>query len=76
MTGVSIGIAEAKAMSREDALRTLAAHGDERDRHMAQLMLAGPSLSLADELRLRDWFPLPRPVTVAVRISLRSMAHG
>lgn len=67
---------QATGMNREQALRTLAQHGEGTDKHLATLMLAGPEISIKEEVRLNDWFPLPSPLTVAVRLALRSMANG
>lgn len=67
-----IDAAQASEMSREEALRLLAtAEGvPEKDRRLAQLMLAGPEMRGAPA-------PAPRPLTltIAVQQAFRSMAR-
>lgn len=48
-----VDAAEAQAMTRQQAIRTLAASGD----RMGQIMLAGPVISDADAQRLRSFRP-------------------
>lgn len=66
----------ARAMTREQALQTLAAHGDEVDKRRAELMLAGPEITMREELRLNDWRPMLPPLVMSVRLALRRMANG
>lgn len=57
---------EAQGMSRQEALRTLAAAGDRR----AELMLAGPVVSDADVQRLRSFRLRLKPMALAVRLAM------
>lgn len=63
---------DAAELSRAEALRVLATAEDvpEKDRHTAELMLAGPEISFTEEQALRR-FPSKRPVLdVAVKRAL------
>lgn len=59
-------------MSREEALTVLATAEDvdPREKHLAELMLAGPRITPAEEARLNDWRPMLPPLAVAVRMAL------
>lgn len=67
-----IDAAEARAMTREQALAVLAEAGDELDKKRAAMLLAGPTMTLKDEVRMRDWFPMLPPLAMAVRSALKA----
>lgn len=69
-----VDAADAAEMSREQALRVLAtAEGiPEADRRMAQLMLAGPDIGLADQA-VRTYGPRRKPLFVAVVVALNQL---
>lgn len=62
-------------MSREEALRALATAEDapEKDRRIAQIMLAGPEISFTDEQRLRSVKTRRNPMAVAVGRAMAQM---
>lgn len=57
---------EAAGMSRQEAIRTLAAAGD----RTGMLMLAGPVITDADAQALRSFRPKLDPMALAVRVAL------
>ena len=65
--------AEARRMTRWQALKALEVAGDESDRHMARLMLAGPDISDEEAEQLRGRTMRLKPLVWPVRNALAEM---
>lgn len=67
---------QAAGMTRAQALATLVTAEDvpEKDRRIAQIMLDGPVIELAEENRLLGIRPKRPPLTVAVAMALHELS--